>query len=61
MAGSEVTVEEAVSLLGWRLPLEPTEAAQVRAKAVTHDDRRSFLKALSLRERNSWLEMIVDS
>jgi hypothetical protein len=41
MAGSEVTVEEAVSLLGCRLPLEPTEVARVRAKAVTHDDRRA--------------------
>lgn len=48
MAGNEVTVDEAVSLLGWRPPLSDEQAGFLRltlAKAP-EDERQSFLELL---------------
>lgn len=40
MAGNEVTVDEAVSLLGWRPPLDEAAAACLRLKLIVADSAR---------------------
>jgi len=60
MAGNEVTVREAASLLGWRPPLDDEAAAYLRLQVMNTDDLAGSMQKLASEQRGQELLRLWD-